>query len=136
MTTTTWLNEHLSWPHVGQAFCLERSRQVKGTVTNEVVYGLTSLTRSEADARRLLALTRDHWSIENGLHHVRDVTLGEDRCRVRKGNAPQVLASMRNVAVYLLSQMDTPSIAAATREINVHPQKAIHWLQHPRSTSE
>jgi hypothetical protein len=83
-----------------------------------------------------LALTRLHWSIENGLHYVRDVTLGEDRCRVRKGNASQVLASLRNVAVYLLNRMDAPSIAAATREIAAGPEKAIPWLHHPASTSE
>jgi hypothetical protein len=62
--------------------------------------------------------------------------LGEDRCRVRKGNAPQVLASLRNVAVYLLNRMDTPSIAAATREVAADPDKVIHWLHHPVSTSE
>ena len=136
ITTTTWLNEYLDWPQVGQAFRLERTRRVKGKETVEVVYGLTRLGRAEADAVWLLALTRLHWSIENGLHYVRDVTLGEDRCRVRTGNAPQVLASLRNVAVYLLNRMDAPSIAAATREIAVGPEKAIPWLHHPASTSE
>ncbi|TMQ32007.1 MAG: transposase, partial [Planctomycetota bacterium] len=40
-------------------------------------------------ARRLLELTRGHWGIENRLHYVRDVTLGEDGCRVRKGSGKQ-----------------------------------------------
>jgi hypothetical protein len=101
-----------------------------------VVYGITSLSRMEADAVWLLALTRLHWSIENGLHYARDVTLGEHRCRVRKGNAAQVLASLRNVAVSLLNRMDAPSIAAAAREIAAGPEKAIPWLHHPVSTSE
>lgn len=136
ITTTTWLNEYLDGPQVGPVFRLERTRRVKGKTTVEVVYGLTSLSRMEADAVWLLALTRLHWSIENGLHYVRDVTLGEDRCRVRKGNAPQVLASVRNVAVYLLNRMDAPSIAAATREVAAYPDKAIPWLHHPDSTSE
>jgi predicted transposase YbfD/YdcC len=136
ITTTTWLNGYLAWPQVGQVFRLERERRVKGRATVEVVYGITSLSRSEADADRLLALTRTHWQIENGLHYVRDVTLGEDRCRVRTGKAPQVLASLRNVAVYLLNRMDTPSIAAATREIAAQPEKALPWLLHPGSTSE
>ena len=51
----------------------------------EVVHGITSLTPEEANAQRLLELTRGHWGIENRLHDVRDVTLGEDGCRVRKG---------------------------------------------------
>jgi predicted transposase YbfD/YdcC len=136
IATTTWLNEYLAWPQVGQVFRLERERRVKGKTTAEVAYGITSLSRSEADAERLLDLTRAHWRIENGLHYVRDVTLGEDRCRVRKGSAPQVLASLRNVAVYLLNRMDAPSIAAATREIAAQPEKALPWLLHPVSTSE
>lgn len=136
ITTTTWVNEYLDWPHVGQAFRLERRRRVKGKDVVEVVYGITSLSRMAADAVWLLALTRSHWSIENGLHYVRDVTLGEDRCRVRKGNAPQVLASLRNVAVYLLNRMDAPSIAAATREVAAFPEKVVSWLTHPGSTSE
>lgn len=136
MTTTTWLNEYLDWPQVGQVFRLERTRRVKGKTTVEVAYGITSLSREEADVNRLLALTRMHWQIENGLHYVRDVTLGEDRCRVRKGNGSQVLATVRNVAIYLLNRMNAPSIAAATREIAAFPEKAIPWLNHPDSTSE
>ena len=46
---------------------------------------------------------RGHWEIENGLHWVRDVTMGEDKCRVRKGNAPQVLAALRNASLHLVA---------------------------------
>jgi hypothetical protein len=67
---------------------------------------------------------------------VRDVALGEGRCRVRKGNAPQVRAPLRSVAAYLLNRMDAPSIAAATREIAAHPEKAVPGLNHPNPTSE
>jgi hypothetical protein len=69
----------------------------------EVVYGITSLRPEQADAARLLGLVWVHWRIENSLHYVRDVTLGEDACRVRRGSAPQVLAALRNAAVRLLS---------------------------------
>jgi hypothetical protein len=101
ITTTTWLNEYLSnWPGVAQVPRLERRREVKGRVEVEVVYGITSLGEVAADAGMLLGYTRGHWGTENGLHHTRDVTLGEDRCRVRRGRAPRVLASLRNVAVY------------------------------------
>jgi hypothetical protein len=100
------------------------------------VYGVTSLTRAEADAARLLALTRSHWGIENGLHYVRDVTLGEDRCRVRSGNAPRVLAGVRNVALHLLRAMGGPSVAAATRVNAAHPEPALALLHHPTPTSE
>jgi hypothetical protein len=84
-----------------------------------------------ADAKRLLALDRGHWGIENGLHHVRDVTLGEDACRVRSQNAPQVLAAARNLALGLLRCLDFPSIASATRRIVMHPWEGLQLLITP-----
>lgn len=137
LTTTTWLNGYLrDWPAVGQVFRLARERTAKGVTTVEVVYGITSLTRAESDAARLLALTRSHWGIENGLHHTRDETFREDRCRVRRGNAPRVRASLRNVAVYLLRGADHPSVAAATRAMSARPDLALDLLNDPAPISE
>jgi len=136
ITTTTWLNAYLDWPHVGQVFRLVRERRVKGKTTVEVVYGITRLSRQKADATRLLGLTREHWGVENGLHYTRDETLGEDRCRVRKGKSPQVLASLRNGAVHLLRGIDAPSVAAAVRQLAADPQEALALLNDPGSTSE
>lgn len=107
-------------------FELERTRRhADGRVERELVYGITSLGRDEADAALLLELTRDHWGIENRSHYVRDETFGEDRCRVRKGNAPQVLAAVRNLAVHLLEDVGAPSKAAACRHFAVHPEEAL-----------
>jgi hypothetical protein len=137
ITTTTWLNDYLSdWPQLGQVFRLERTRIGEGKQTREVVYGITSLTRAEATAAMLLGWSRDHWGIENGLHYVRDETLGEDRCRVRRGESARVLASLRNVAIALLREQDAPSVAAAMRELNARPQSAAAILAQPTSNSE
>jgi hypothetical protein len=81
---------------------LERVRLLRGKTEVEVVYGRTSLGRDRSDASELLGRTRQHWGIENRLHYVRDETLGEDRCRVRKGHGAQVLAALRNACVHLL----------------------------------
>lgn len=89
------------------------------------MHGITSLSRDEADAELLPELTRDHWGIENKSHYVRDETLGEDRCRVRTANAPQVLAAVRNLAVYLLEDVDAPSKAAACRRLAIHPREGL-----------
>ena len=126
LVSTTLLNGYLDWPSVGQVFELRRSRRfADGRVEEEVVWGVTSLSRERADAARLLGLVRGHWGIENSLHHVRDETLGEDRCRVRTGEAPRVLAAVRNVAVYLLGEVDAPSKAAACRRLCVHPEEGL-----------
>ncbi len=63
------------------------------------------MTREQADAARLLGLVPRHWGIENRLHYVRDVTLGEDACRVRSGSAPQALACLRNATMHLLKKI-------------------------------
>ena len=139
LTTTTWLNEYLcGWPKVAQAFRLVRERTEDGATTVEVVYGISSAGRLVADGARLLGLTRDHWGIENGLHYTRDETFREDRCRVRRGNAPRVLASLRNVAVYLLRNTDHASVPAATREMVAFPDRALDLLTEkaPPSISE
>src|ERR1035438_9479387 len=75
LRTTTLLTLHHLWPGLAQGFSVRRVRTAKGQTTVEVVYGITSLTEGEADARRLLDLVRAHWHIENCLHYVRDVTL-------------------------------------------------------------
>jgi len=136
IATSTWLNDYLTpWPQLGQVFRLERKRTVKGEATAEVIYGITSLTRDEADAERLLALTRNHWGIENGLHHTRDGTFGEDRCRVRRGGGPRVLASLRNIAIHLLRGRKGPSLAAKTRELNARPDEAVAMIASPSPIS-
>jgi hypothetical protein len=132
LRTTTILTLHGKWPGLKQGFELTRRRTVKGVTTVEVVYGISSLGEQEADAKRLLGLTRGHWGIENKLHYVRDVTLGEDSCRVRKGAAPQVLAAVRNAVVHLLAGVDASSRAAAIRRLNNHPEEALALLDLPQ----
>jgi hypothetical protein len=128
LLSTTALNDYLDWPDVGQVFELERVRVLGGESEVETVYGITSLGREKADALRLLGLVRGHWGIENRLHYVRDETLGEDRCRVRKGNAAQALAAVRNACVHLLEGVQAPSKAAATRRLAAHPEEALPLL--------
>lgn len=136
LTTTAWLNGYLDWPQVGQVFRLVRERVVEGRTATDVVYGITSLSRGRAAATRLLGLSRAHRGIENGLHYTRDETLGEDRCRARKGRSPRVLASLRNVAIHLLRGIDAPSVAAAIRQLAANPRQSLDLLNDPHSTSE
>ena len=69
------------------------------TPTIDVGYYAASLTVEERDDAQIEAIIRGHWSaIENGTHYRRDVTLGEDACRVAGRVGAQVLASLRNLA--------------------------------------
>jgi hypothetical protein len=54
---------------------------------------------------------------------------------VRKGRSPQVLASLRNVAVHLLREIGAPSMAAAVRQLAANPEEAMELLNDPGSIS-
>jgi hypothetical protein len=119
---TRILTKHQDWAGLKQGFELTRERVVKGEKTVEVVRGITSLGPGRAGAARLLGLMRGHWGIENGSHYRRDVTLGEDASRIRKGSAPQVMAALRSTVIYLAQEV-APSLAAAVRKLgNCFPQ--------------
>jgi predicted transposase YbfD/YdcC len=129
--TTTWLNDYLDWPEVGQVFVLWRERTQDGVRTVEEVFGITSLSRQEASAAELLKRVRGHWGIENQLFGVRDGTLKEDASRIRRGSAPEVMACLRNAVLRLLGQVDRPSKASATRHLSIQVEKAIRLLSTP-----
>lgn len=125
---TTALNGYLDWPHLAQACRLTRRVDHGDRVTHEVAFKVTSLPPQRADAPRLLDLARGHWRIENGLHHVRDVTFDEDRSQVRTGAAPHVMAALRNTAIGVLRQAGFTSIAAGLRRCAARPDEALALL--------
>jgi hypothetical protein len=91
---------HLDWPGAAQVARIERTRRIGDKISIEVAYIVTSLTAAQAGPTRLLELARDHWAIENRLHWVRDVSMDEDRCRVRAG--ARALAAIRNLVLSLI----------------------------------
>lgn len=115
-----------------QGFELTRARTVKGETTVDTAYGITSLSAGRADAEKMLGLTRGHWGVENGLHYRRDVTMGEDASRIRKGVAPQVMAALRNGVIQVLSEVVAPSLAAAMRTMSNCFGKALNLLGLPQ----
>jgi predicted transposase YbfD/YdcC len=136
LASTTQLDEeYLDFPGVRQCFKLTRTRTLRDRVTGmpktttETVYGVTSLPREKADAGRLLAIVRSHWGIENKVFHVRDQTLGEDACRVRKRSAPVVFSALRNGVVNLLQTLGVKNRAAQLRSFCADPVKALQAIQ-------
>ena len=86
----------MDFPHVAQVARIDRIRELNnGRQEVETIWIITSLTAAQADAARLLELTRQYWSIENGTHDPLDVSAGEDRCRVRHPIAATVLGILR-----------------------------------------
>ena len=118
----------VEFPGAKQIGRIRRERSEKGKVSVETVCFVTSLPRLRSNAPALLKLARDHWSIENSLHRVRDVSMGEDACTVTSGSAPQVLAGLRNALLSLLRQNKTTNVARALRRFAAHPGEAIALL--------
>lgn len=113
---TTRLNGCLDWPDVGQVCRLERVVRRDGREAREVEYAITSAGPEWAGAETLLSWWRGHWGIENGLHYVRDVTMGEGASRIRTGSAPEVMAGLRNAAITLLRPSGVANLAEALRD--------------------
>jgi predicted transposase YbfD/YdcC len=128
LEVSTRLAEHLDWPGLAQVCRLQRTTTRRGKQTVEIQYAITSVARSRADAALLLTRWRDHWGIENRLHWVRDVTLGEDQCQVKTGHAPQNLAAFRNAALSLLRLADIQEIANTLRDFAYQPRKLLRFL--------
>ncbi len=124
LTSTTALTGDLDWPGVKQVCRIERERTIGDKKTVEVVYYVTSLPRSKANAATLLSLVRDHWgAIENGLHYIRDEALAEDRCTIFRGHAPQNLAALRNTTLNLLRRCGFDKITATLRSFARNSQR-------------
>lgn len=123
------------WPGVAQVAQLTRTVTTKktGETSIEIVYLITTLSREQASPQRLLELVRGHWCIENRSHDVRDVTFLEDRSRLRTGNAPQILAALRNLVITLIHRHGSSQIAATRRSLSCHPDRAFAWLLGPQA---
>jgi hypothetical protein len=78
------------------------------------VYAITSLSHAQASPARLADLLRNHWAIE-ALHHLRDVTFGEDARKVRTGSGPHVMATLRNLVIGVLCRAGPVNVTAALR---------------------
>jgi predicted transposase YbfD/YdcC len=76
-----------------------------------------------------LELVRRHWgAIENGVHHVRDTTFDEDRCTIFRGDAPENLASLRNLALNWLRKAKIGKIAPTIRSFTRNSQRLFTQL--------
>ena len=80
----------------------------------ETVYLLTSLSEKEATPERLLELNRGHWGIQNRIHRVRNVAMGEERSRIRKKTLPRL--------------MGTTNISRRMSQLRMKPDEAVCLL--------
>jgi predicted transposase YbfD/YdcC len=121
----------LLFPHAAQAVKIVRTRTVRTRAKTvkrsiETVYAITSLDVRDATGAQIGGYIRNHWGVENRLHYVRDVTWDEDRSQVRTRNGPQVMASLRNLALNILRLSGETNIAAALRHHASNPVRPLN----------
>lgn len=102
-----WLHkEHKNWKTIQSIIRIDSMREVtvRATkkITQETRYYISSLKKPTPQVA--LRAIRDHWGIENTLHWTLDMSFNEDYSRIRKENAPQVMAILRHVALNILQQ--------------------------------
>src|SRR5512132_504593 len=125
----------LDFPHAAQA--LQVTRRVRDLGANPrrwrnvTIYAVTSLSTSNAAPWHLAGYARGHWTIENALHWVRDVTFAEDSSQVRSGNAPRAMATLRNLAIGALRLTGSANIASALRYNSRDPTRPLTILGIP-----
>ena len=124
---STALRRTRLFPYIEQVFRLEREREDRdGKRQQEVVFGVTSLGYEQANEATLLHLVRGHWTIENRVHYVRDVTFQEDKSLIRTGSGPRVMATLRNLAISLIRlQQPNMTVARATRLAGMNQQRLL-----------
>jgi predicted transposase YbfD/YdcC len=127
---STALQGYLDWPGAAQVMrrTCRRVNLRTGEVEQETTYGISSLDRTLAGPKQLEQFWRGHWTIENREHYVRDDTMGEDRGQVHAGNAPQVLAALRNGLITLLHHRGWSNVAEALRHYGAFPQRALRLI--------
>ena len=120
------------WPGVRQAGLVRRARRPTTAPAWEQVEThpwLSSLGPEQAGPAAIAAGLRGHWTIENGLHYVRDVTYDEDRLHARITG--HLLAAVRNAALNLVRPLGFAFVPDARRHISAAPHLGLPLLAGP-----
>lgn len=119
------------WPYLAQVLEIKREWLCGGELKQDLRYCVTSLPREMMEVAKLAFYKRGHWRIENCLHWVRDVVLGEDACLVHKGQGPHVLAVIRNTVLNLLRLEGKRDITSQIRRNSARTSRILQFLGLP-----
>ena len=99
-----YIRDELGFPVARQGAMLEKERVdiATGEMSRERWYLLTSLSLRRCASKELLRGIRNHWSVENILHHVKDRSWDEDVHTLRRPGLGEVYASLVNTALNAL----------------------------------
>jgi len=110
-----WFADRAQWEGLQTIGMVEAEREVGGKKTVERRYYLSSLPLG---VETFAKAVRGHWAVENSLHWVLDVQLGEDDSRARTGYAAENLATLRRLALNLLKREATKKRGIRGKQLN------------------
>jgi predicted transposase YbfD/YdcC len=110
-----WFADRGKWEGLQTVGMVEAIREVGGKQTVERRYYLSSLPLG---VEMLAKAVRGHWAVENSLHWVLDVQMGEDDSRARTGYAAENLATLRRLALNLLKREGTKKRGIRGKQLN------------------
>lgn len=124
-----YLDHDFGWRAVRLSGRIRRSRRWPGSTQweqQETYTWVSSLPLKSTSAPQISRHLRQHWTIENGVFWVRDVTYAEDRLQGRK--IGPCLSIFRNVAINIIRNQDYPFIPDGWRDIASMSDHGLHLL--------
>lgn len=110
-----WFADRADWEGLNSVGMVEATREIGGQQSVERRYYLSSLP---LDVEAFARAVRGHWGVENKLHWVLDVQMGEDQSRARVGYAAENLATLRRLALNLLKRDKTKQRGIKGKQLN------------------
>lgn len=123
------LTDDEKWDLVKVVVKVERSRQLFETKTktwkksDEISFYISTIVLS---ALEFCQAIRDHWGIENRNHHVRDVTMGEDKSRIRTN--PHIFAKLRSFALNILRKNRVDNVSLELFENTMNLDNVLNYV--------
>lgn len=132
ITVSSDMTDYLSWPGLTHIWQMEKEVRQEGKTTTEVSVGIAripeDLLGELSIAEKIADGIRGHWGIEIRCHRTRDVIFNEDHATIKKGNAPQVMAALRNLITSMFHRGTVRSFPTAMRRFAAKPEELFHFL--------
>jgi predicted transposase YbfD/YdcC len=120
------------WPHVFTGCRVTRTRETvrNGKVTEtstETAFYAASFAATSRTPEQVLTCVRNHWHIENGLHHRKDRSMDEDRNRAARNGVGRIMCCIRSLAALVLGRA-TESFSVVQRRLSCKPHLLLRLL--------